>query len=190
MQALREYLAGIKPGPVLDVERLEELIASAWDEFTSDEGGMKAEKLSGRMEGAQWNPPWLTLQIERHGGMKLGSTRAELQLWSLNTETAVARFTIGGHRQLRPRKPPLNVQPIADEIASLIAQERPDPRLKRNADGSVRVLIGQVLPNNGAKQTVEARRQRFKERLHERLVSRGWMQATGKDSYTFVRARR
>jgi hypothetical protein len=80
------------------------------------------------------------------------------------------------------------VQPLVDEIAGLIEQDRRDPGLKWYMDGSVQVLIGQVVPNNAFKQTVQGRRRRFRTMLREQLLSREWIQATGRAPSTFVKA--
>ena len=55
---------------------------------------MWASKL-GRMEKVEWQPPYLTFSIERHGATVKGSTRAELQNWQVDTS----------HRSLNPNEP-------------------------------------------------------------------------------------
>jgi hypothetical protein len=156
---LREVLLAIPPGPVTDVDRLDVCLARAWDEFTGDDGGMIGEKLIGRMESVHWDPPRLTFTIERHGGTVLGSTRATLQHWTVDVERKTVACALGGHRQLRPMAQRLNVDPIAEEIASQIVNRRQDERLKWYPDGRVRVLVGKTLPGGSAvEQTLAGRR--------------------------------
>jgi hypothetical protein len=69
------------------------------------------------------------------------------------------------------------VKPIAHEISELILQNEDDSRLKWNDDGSVRVLIGKILPEEGSpKQTRDARRKRFRYEVEIILLNKGWEQ--------------
>ena len=74
---------------------------------------MEPYKLN-RMEKAEWQPPILSFVVERHGGTALGSTRADLQHWTVNVETKEANCHIAGHRQLEPMQPRMDVKPLAD----------------------------------------------------------------------------
>jgi hypothetical protein len=176
MHQLLAYLSSIPQGPIADGGPLESLLASAWHDFRgANAEGMKAYKLRGRMENIFWEPPVLSFMLERHGATFLGSTRAKLQYWQVNVETREATCRTDGHRQLVPMQPRLNVKPLAEEIAHLITEGRNDNRLKWNADGSVRVLIGKILPDDSAvQQTLQGRRKRFRTELKQLLVMRGW----------------
>ena len=175
LRALRQWLEGHHSGPIADTASLERLLADSWHEFSGDHGGMEGRKLLGRMEGVEWNPPILSFTIERHGGTALGSSRAELQQWTLDIDRRTATCETVSHRQLRPMQRRLNVVPLAEEIVRLILERRADDRLKWNNDGSVRVLVGKVLPEGSAvKQTLIGRRQRFRKALVERLEAEGW----------------
>lgn len=117
MQQLLEYLSTMSPGEIADVGQLDSLLAACWDQFDGGNAeGMEAYKLLGRMESISWNPPVLSFTIERHGGTVLGSTRADLQSWEVNVQNHSAICGAGGHRQLEPMQPKLNVKPIAEEI--------------------------------------------------------------------------
>ena len=84
---LKEFLSDLHSGPIHSPSpHLEPLLASCWGEFSGDDGGMMGDKLIGRMEAVEWNPPLLTFVIERHGGTVMGSTRAELQHWEVNID--------------------------------------------------------------------------------------------------------
>lgn len=176
LEELKEYLRSVPIGPVVDRTNLQNLLIECWDEFDrSDEGGMTADRLLGRMEEIYWNPPILSFIIERHGAYVRGSTRAEKQNWDLNLETDIATLSNGGYRQLRPKQQPMNIKPIADDIARLVVENQRDNQLEWGADGSVRILIENILPHNSAgKQTLTGRRKRFREEIEKLLTAQGW----------------
>src|SRR4051794_20946368 len=65
----------------------------------------------------------------------------------------------------------LDVRPIAEEIVELIVNGQEDGRLQWDGDGSVRVLIGKIIPNERTnKQTLLGRRKRSRTEV-ERLVT-------------------
>ena len=83
-------------------------------------------------------------------------------------------------------QPGLDVEPLAVEIVSLIEGGVDDERIKWSADRSrVTVVIGQFIPDSGPKQTVTARRKRFKKMLSEALVAAGWQEVTGTSPNTW-----
>ncbi len=85
MNALIEFLTNLAPGPISDTSGLQKVLANYWESIEgSNAGGMRAYKLSGRIEKPKWVPPLLTFEIERHGGTVQGSSRAELQRWTIN----------------------------------------------------------------------------------------------------------
>jgi hypothetical protein len=175
--ALRDYLNGISPGPIDEAEHLEELLATAWSDLAIERGGgMQPDKIWGRLKEIEWDPPRLSFVIERHGAVvKGGSSRAELQTWSVNVNEGTASYTDGGWRQVRTPNPPLDTLPLAKEIARLIAERKPDPRLKWTANGQVRVLIGQVVrARSTPKLTVAERGKRFRRQLDELLSKDSW----------------
>ena len=172
---LKEYLAGISSGRITDVDTVVDLLASIWPDLPgSDEHAMASRKLA-RAEALKWEPPHLSFIIERHGGTVMGSTRAELQKWTLNVSTgAVDCDELNSYRQLAARDAPLRVGPLAEEIAKAICKSRDDPRLKWFPDRrSVRVLVGDFITGQ-FKQTEEGRRKRFRLALEERLKPAGW----------------
>lgn len=64
---------------------------------------------------------------------------------------------------------------MAKNIADLIIAKRLDDRLKWNEDGSVRLIIGEILPKDFTpKQTLEGRRRRFSMKVEELLAPYGW----------------
>ena len=176
MQQLICYLSSVEPGPISDTSKLEAVLSECWDDFTGGEDdGMAAYKLRERMEGVIWEPPILSFVVERHGGTVLGSTRAELERWTLDVRDQTAVSSLSGHRQLQPMLSSLNLNPIAEGIVHLIVAHEPDVRLKWNTDGSVGVLVSKVLPKgSAAKQTLEGRRKRFRTAVSQMLQDKGW----------------
>lgn len=176
LDALRAFLASLKPGPVADGSGIEPLLQDCWDQFSgSDAEGMRAYKLDGRMERLRWDPPALSFEIERHGATVMGSSRAELHEWEIDVVKMTANCRRGRFRQLTPMSPRLNVKPLAEAVATVIRSGQPDPRLKWLSDDEVRVLIGEIIPAESAvQQTLRARRKRFWAALDEELNPQGW----------------
>ena len=117
MEKLRSYLASISFGPITDVQNLETLLGECWAQINGGtEEGMYASKLLGRMENTPWDPPVLSFEIERHGRILLGSSRADLQRWEIDINQGSAICRVGGMHQLYPMQPGLDVKPIAKEI--------------------------------------------------------------------------
>jgi hypothetical protein len=175
MDELKDYLDGLEPGPVEDTTTLELLLADIRDDLGGDHGGMAGQKLVGRMKQTEWNSPVLTFLIERHGGTVLGSTRAELQRWSVDLEHQTATCQRTGNRQLSPMAKRVDVGFIADEIADRIVVGEADDRLSWLGDGRVRVEVGRIsVGGSGFKQTVQGRRKRLREALIDRLSTKGW----------------
>ena len=104
---LRQVLASIPQGPIPDAGEIGSILAEGWDEFIGDKGGMTGEKLIGRMEEVTWTPPHLTFTIERHGSTVLGSTKENLQDWTLNVEKKTAEYYEERYRRIKPAQPRL-----------------------------------------------------------------------------------
>lgn len=174
-QKLKDFLSSHGPGRVAP-SRLNGLLAACWELFDiEDDGGLTAEKLYGRMENIEWEPPNLTFRIERHGGRALGSSRATLQQWSVNLDEKRAGWSAVGFRQEKPRALPFRVEPIAEELAELIEGRVLDRRLKWQTPDRVKVLVGEVLPDDcGPRQTLEGRRRRLRDALTAKLRATGW----------------
>jgi hypothetical protein len=122
---LREYLSTVQPGPITEVTTLQLLLADSWNELSVDfRGGMQPDKLYRPIESCVWEPPLLTFIIERHGGTVCGSSRADLQEWTINVNTCTAECAVVGHRQIRKLQPKLDLEPLSHEIAELVLQGR------------------------------------------------------------------
>ena len=172
---LRAYLETQLPGPV-DANEIKSLLASCWEDLDGSEAtGMRGYKLQGqRMEDPRWMPPELSFRIVRHGAKVLGSSRGTVYRWIINTETVSASCTVIGRRQLDPLDKPLDVKPIAQSLADAITgRVDDDPRFERRADGTVKLIIAQIIPATN-KQTTAKRRSRQRAVLRVALSDRGW----------------
>lgn len=180
IRVLREVLAA----PTPPAGEIEAHLALVWDALAGDDGGMLGRKLHGRMEAVVWNPPVWTFRIERHGATVLGSSRAEVQEWTVDLEQRTKSVVVVGRRQLQSPQPRMNVMPVAEELASAILGGRQDPRLKWDGAGRVRLLMNTVLPTGSAvKETLAGRRKRMREAVAALLGPIGW-QAVGSNWYT------
>jgi len=113
--------------------------------------------------------------IERHGGLRLGSSRADLHSWVLNVDQKTAEVTQAGTKQVRPRQPNMDVHPIAQAIVHLILGHHKDERLQWFPDGHVRILIEKILPElSASQQTLKERRKRFRKAIEAPLREAGW----------------
>jgi len=186
---IQHYLATMKPGEVSDndVCNVEAMLSGCWDQLQgSDGGGMAAYKLGGRTEEMQWKPPTLSFNIERHGAMVNGSSRAEVQRWSIDLDRKIAELATGGRRQKFPMDKPLDVKPLAAEIAAFINAGREDQRLKWYGADCVRIATGKVIPTTN-KQTTRSRRKRFAAELEGVLVPFGWQRKSSGTHLVFER---
>ena len=87
-------------------------------------------------------------------------------------ETPDADSSASDDQEARPKDKKLSVEPLAAEIADLIANGKQDSRLKWFSDGKVQVLIGIVIPATNSLTTGE-RRKRFRRTLN-RLLAPNW----------------
>lgn len=176
MNKLHDLLMRVEPGNVPEATGLDRLLADHWDQFDgSDAGGMEAYKLLHRMETVQWQPPILTFIIERHGGTVCGSTRAELQHWSVDLDAKTATITKTGHRQLVPMAPRLSIKAIAQEVAQTILDGKQDDRLHWLDENTVMLRASSMFPTgSGFKMTVEGRRKTLCRYVEEILKDHGW----------------
>jgi hypothetical protein len=125
MDELRDYLNHLEPGSVEETNNLERLLAEVWDDLGGDNCGMAEQKLNGRMEHVDLQPPVLSFSIERHGGIVNGSTRAELQRWKVDRDLQTATCELIGHRQLSPlaRRLDSDISPRRSQAGSWSAKQ-------------------------------------------------------------------
>lgn len=186
---VRDYLAGVQPGEVSDeqVDALEIMLSKCWDHLAgSDQGGMRHFKLVGRVEKMTWIPPSLGFEIERHGAMANGSTRAEIQCWNVDLNRGNAELVATRKRQKLPMAERLDVKPIAAEIAASISNGREDRRIKWRGENHVRVLVSDVIPATN-QWTTSSRRKRFAAELERVLGPLGWQRKPAGSHLVFER---
>lgn len=184
INALRGFLSDLPSTTVKDTTELSRLLARCWCEFSGcNDGGMVADKLVGRIESVEWNPPHLKFIIERHGGTVHGSARAELQYWQIDIDRRAACIQRTSHRQLSKMAPRLDVHPLCEEVCHLIVSRQSDPRLLWKSDSQVQVRIGQIIQDVGPVQTTQGRRRRFRDTLSSMLASHGWLSGSRANMY-------
>ena len=191
---LRDLVGGVAPGLVTDrsvIGTLEQILGDCWHLLTGDEGGMTGRKLLYRTEDMCWNPPLLTFKIERHGGASLGSTRAEMQSWTVDIKEATATYDRRStYRQLVPNSPRLDVVPLAEKAVAMILTNQDADCLKWSKDrGRVTIRTGKIIPaEETAKETLIGRRRRLAKQLQERLEGAGWQLVEGTSPHTYEKA--
>ena len=141
--------------------------------ITSHDGNLEPYKLLNRTENLSWNPPFVEFDIERHGATVNGSVYAEVHHWRVNVETTEASIESNSRRQVGQKDKALKVQPLAQEIASLILGRECDIRLIWKNDKLVRLDINKLIPATN-QQTTASRRKRFKTALEAVLAPHGW----------------
>ena len=95
-------------------------LAKCWNQISGgQEAAMQAFKVE-RAEEVSWDPPLLSFTIERHGAKVLGSTRGELQSWTVNLDTLSASYTGGKYRQLTPAARKLDVKPLVARVCEAV----------------------------------------------------------------------
>ncbi len=186
----RNYLNSVQPGPLADASPVKQLLPECWDDFEgNDTGGMAPHKLD-RIEDLQWDPPELSFIIERHGAMvEGGSSRTEIQSWTVNLDTLTAMASICGFRQKTPAQPRLDIAPLVERVVhGLERADRNEESIKRVSDTRIRVQVGVLIPAEVPKQTVAGRRKRFRRELKQRLADIGWHPVEGTAPYTYEKS--
>ena len=183
IETLIEALRHIPEGRLTeDVrEKLIPLLRECWHDFRgSSEASMRAWKLD-RAEEFWWNPPLLSFTIEGHGATMLGSSRADLQNWTLNLTARDAQCSKERYRQIRPASPKLDVKPLASRVRESIRQgSGSNSDLVQNGvvvwkgDDEVWVYHGKLIPGGGYQQTVAGRRKRLRDELTNIMKPLGW----------------
>jgi len=191
---LRQYLNSQPASTIQVTPKLEVLLANAWANFSgSDAESMTANKLrratfSGktvvRVENLEWNAPFITFDIERHGPTVLGSVKKPLQTWTLDVVRRTASCDVTGRYRLdRPTQKKIDSKLNAENLVDTITKQQPDDRLKWKKDGAVQILTGKIYPDESAvKPTVAGRRKRLIKALSSLLSAHGWV-VSGTNTY-------
>lgn len=172
---LRNYLNGLPAGDISNSEIVEKLLADEWQSISgSSDQSTFSSKLVGRCESLCWSPPLLTFIIERHAATVNGSSRAALHHWEVDLAKWSARIVKEAKRQLYARAKPLCVDGLVKKVSRAILRGSKSKLIQCYPDGRVKVLIGSIIPQQGFKQTVAGRRQRFRDLLDGIMVRSGW----------------
>jgi hypothetical protein len=115
---LREYLGHLRSGTLTDPNDVISLLQTCWHQFDGSSAESTTAAKLARAEDVVWDPPYLVITLERHGGAVQGSSRAALHRWVVNTETMTANCDSSSHRQLTPRDKTLDVKPLAKRSPS------------------------------------------------------------------------
>jgi hypothetical protein len=115
------------------------------------------------------------------GATMLGSSRADLQRWTLNLTARDAQCSKESYRQIHPASFKLNVKPIASRVCESIREgSGSNSDLVQNGvvvwkgDDEVWVYHGKLIPDDGYQQTVAGRRKRCRDELTNIMKPFGW----------------
>lgn len=176
IKSLRDLLSTMPPGHLSDDDCLRALaeLSQCWESIPgSDVKSTTADKLR-RAEEVCWTPPILSFTLERHGGTVLGSSRASLHYWEVDTAQPEARIVNTSVRQLSPKARVMDIEKMANEIATLILNGVDDRRVTWLEDRQrVQVNIGEVIPETNP-QTTQGRRKRFRVVLASLMSEANW----------------
>jgi hypothetical protein len=181
MKSLKDLVELLKslPGGIIENSDKNEVVRflfDCWDNLSgSNDTSMNIMKLH-RCENLKYtHPNILEFEIERHGGTVMGSVYADVYCWRVDLLKQEAICDPYPKRKLVGiRDKPLKVEPIAQKIFNqIISGDKKSNLLEWKSENKVRVLIGEIIPatNN---QTTAARRKRFRKKLEELLLDKGW----------------
>ena len=103
-----------------------------------------------------------------------GHREAEVQGWTVDLDRKTASYAVAGHRRLGKVSKPLDVVSVANDMGKWIRDGVDDPRLLWLGTTAVKVGIAEIIPDEGPKDTVRARRKRLKKALDSVLEPYGW----------------
>ncbi|BFN37822.1 hypothetical protein [Fidelibacter multiformis] len=178
LEALRKYLESLPSGKIekgQDVFKVKHYISNCWDIFKYSDGKNINSVINNKpIYNVVWNPPVIKFKIPEYYNNR-STTRVDCEEWHLDLDTKIAKCYIGGYIQLLPKKPRLNVKPIAEELVPIIINRKEDPRIEWKKDGSVRIKLGEIITSDRQfNRTVQDRRKRFKAELNRLLEEQGW----------------
>ena len=110
--------------------------------------------------------------LERHGGLVLGSSFADLHHWVVDSETMTKWIEGKSRRRLAPMSSKIDIAELVSRISLAVEQRDPDVVVELS-DGVLQVKIAQLIPDSGPRQTVADRRKRLRNALAVELAKRG-----------------
>jgi len=122
----------------------------------------------------QWQPPFLTFKLERHGWTVNGSSRASLHTWKVDLENRSAQITKNGHRQLDKPDDPLNCKKLAMHIAGKIQDGIDcDDYVWSDGKNTVTLRLVSIIPLT-YQRTTSGRRIHFRQIMIDLMKELGW----------------
>jgi hypothetical protein len=179
LHKLASTLTASPVGPISDEGTVRSLLYDAWDDLLiSNHGGFNKDKHIYRAVNLTWNPPYLTFDVERHGGFVQGSSRADIQSWSVDIQANSATNTSSRSKQMRPASPRMDMAPIVARVGVLVSEHSDDPWITwlDEEKSRCKVNITQIIPDHGPSETVRERRRRLNRDLEKVLGAAGWTQ--------------
>jgi hypothetical protein len=197
IQELRDAIGRLQPGLINDAaarQTIIELLVNCWEQFSgARDAAMSLFKLH-RAEQLSWSPPLLEFVMERHGATVLGSSRAELQKWSVDLRSGRVCYVDAGYRQLTPAAPKVDVNPIVERVLDAV-KKGPGSNCELARSGvlvwhdanRISIYHGVLIPNDGYQRTITGRRRRFRKKLTEEMIAMGWRPLNIQRAMTFVK---
>ena len=182
VRALLNILRNLPSGPISgdQCDEVRRLLQECWLELEGGQATSMAPWKVSRAEDLRWDPPYLSFIIERHGATVLGSSRAELQVWTIDVEKGTASYAQKSYRQIRPTSPRLDVKPIVEAICEVVQQgPQSNSALIQNKivrfreTGEVSIRHGDLISGDN-KQTKAGRRKRLRDALIVAMKAMGW----------------
>jgi hypothetical protein len=159
------------------LEEVQRCLIDAWPELEgSDEESTTKGKLSNRIEELSVNDCFLTFKLERHGGTVQGSTRADVHWWTVDLAKGEATITRKSPRQVRKASPPFPFKEVCQEVVEAVRAGVPHQSIDWKGADRFKLLMGNLVPCGGIKQTTSGRRKKLREFIEAALGPLGWIQ--------------
>ena len=173
---LIDYAESLSPGELSVDERkiLINLLSKSWDELQ----GSSAEKTTFdklfRAENLRVDYPMIYFELERHGGLVNGSTRADIHRWEINLEQSKAILRSRTYRQVSSLDKRYNATEAARMVSKNIINGEDHEYLTWDAEKTrVTVILNKIVPSSYSR-TTQGRNKRFREELQEMMNNTGW----------------
>jgi hypothetical protein len=175
VEKLRDYLSKLQVGKITSEKFsvVRSMILDCWD-LLDVESDWDRKKFD-RMENLVFvEADTLTFWIERHGAYVLGSVYANIHKWTIDLAKRKATCDPYAKRLMIERSKPLKVEPLVQAVINdIVNNNRKSEVIDWVSDNKVKVLIGKIIPE-GNWQTTSGRRKRFRGKLDELLIAKGW----------------
>jgi hypothetical protein len=116
---LATFLGTQRTGRIVDTAQAKQLLAAIWNDLSGDDTAMTHDKVE-RAEVMCWDPPLLRFEVERHGGVVCGSSRASVQEWAIDIDARTKTCSEARFRRIRPMQPRINLAKIVEVIVTAV----------------------------------------------------------------------